>query len=764
MARQKSEADILRNRVERIRDTLAASVDVKNKKLKDYLMNVYANPDELIIKPFELYLNILETIILRNNIDFPEKKWYETVKYAEGIYPHVFILEENTADFRELSIIFTEMFDVGGIASTHMFIPKLYHMFRDKVNYLRWYRSIEGQNYSTDVREAISEYAVKIRPFCYDEDMFTASLTRFSTRYLAGEKPETIIDQEYSAFCRMAGIYNVSEERIMIAEQKVDAVQAATSRLKDSLALTEQRAKMITELSSNAINDVKEYCESELAGAKIKVDTLMERMDRTHAEFLEGQRRAILADKDEIVSQLVTDSRAEIAELRKLVDDMVRNARNEVMRAGRESDDVINRMDAYFKDNDRLKELLADAEASKKLNDRIDRLMVVSDKAIDRITEQPEVVEEIVEEEPQKAPAKVVIKKMKPQQVVQAEMADVTAKEPDELSETADLVIEATPDEQVDFTPCFLLDETIPFWKRQEEAMKRKEKMKREGMTFHKMFDDVLVAVMENANPYLIGPSGCGKTYMVQQIASILGVESIDIGYINEEYDILGFQTANGGYSRPNFYRCYKYGKIAFCDELDNGNSRATVKLNSFLSNTTNAHYAFPNGERVPRHPNFRIIGAGNTTGNGADVNYNTREKIEESVQQRFTPIFVGYDNAVEKKILGDYQGWFEFVALFRMATTKWSQYTHFSAAGIVTTRDVTRIRKYLDNKSFSREKIIEYEFIQTKEADYLAFLSKEIMAEVRQTKYSEDCRILCSIFAQRVNQIATGKDTIRLI
>ena len=98
------------------------------------------------------------------------------------------------------------------------------------------------------------------------------------------------------------------------------------------------------------------------------------------------------------------------------------------------------------------------------------------------------------------------------------------------------------------------------------------------------------------------------------------------------------------------------------------------------------------------------------------------------------------------------------------MATTKWSQYTHFSAAGIVTTRDVTRIRKYLDNKSFSREKIIEYEFIQTKEADYLAFLSKEIMAEVRQPKYSEDCRILCSIFAQRVNQIATGKDTIRLI
>ena len=167
----------------------------------------------------------------------------------------------------------------------------------------------------------------------------------------------------------------------------------------------------------------------------------MERMNKTHAEFVEGQRRAILADKDEIVSRLVTDSRNEINELRRLVDDMVRNARDEVVRAGRQSDDVISRMDAYFKDNDRLKELLADAEASKKLNDRIDRLMVVSDSVIDRATEQPQIVEE-VEEEPQKAPAKVIIKKTKPQQVVQAEVADTSATVPDALSETADLVIE----------------------------------------------------------------------------------------------------------------------------------------------------------------------------------------------------------------------------------------------------------------------------------------------------------------------------------
>ena len=107
-----------------------------------------------------------------------------------------------------------------------------------------------------------------------------------------------------------------------------------------------------------------------------------------------------------------------------------------------------------------------------------------------------------------------------------------------------------------------LLDESKNFADRYKEAMDKKAYLIATGEHFHNKFDDVLTAVMENSNPYLIGPSGCGKTYMVSQIAKILGMEFIDIGYINEEYDILGFQTANGGYSRPNFYRCYKYGKI----------------------------------------------------------------------------------------------------------------------------------------------------------------------------------------------------------
>ena len=744
-------------------DFLKEHVNGKCKRLWQDIRDYEYNPLKCIIRPFELYLDVVEATI-KNSVDFSEEKWLDAVRYGEEIYPHIFFMEEQTPGFEELQAIFLEMFDIGGVISKQMFIPKIYHLFSSKMNYIRWTKGLDAKRYGTKEREAITDYGTQIRPYCQDEDIFSAALWRFTDRIMNGEKPEDVMREEYGNVCKMVGIYNVSEERIMLAEQKIDAMQAATSRLQDSLALSEERAKTLSELSQNTVRDVQNFCDGEMTRAKVKVDNLMQTMNRNHDEFVESQRRAIIADKDDIVNKVIADSQKEISELRKVVDQMVRNARSEILRASRESGDVISKLDAYFQDSERIKDMLADAEMTKQLNERIDKLMVLSERDL---TPPPAPVQAA----PVQAPVQPVYVQRPapmPGQPVpvpgQQPPVSMPGQMPDEFAETADMSVTDPFQDVMDFQPIYLLDENVPFGDRYAEAMARKRELEKQGMHFHHMFDDVITAVMENANPYMIGPSGCGKTYMVQQIALILEMESIDIGYINEEYDILGFMTANGGYSRPNFYRCYKYGKIAFCDELDNGNSRATVKLNSFLSNTSNAAYNFPNGERVMRHPNFRIIAAGNTTGNGADINYNTREKIEESVQQRFTPIFVGYDNEVERSILGTYQDWYEFVVAFRMATNAWSRFTHFSAAGIITTRDVTRIRKYLDNRSFSKEKIIEYEFIQTKDAEYLAFLAKEIASEIRKGEYSDGCRKLYSIFADRVTEIRSGKDTKRLM
>ena len=114
------------------------------------------------------------------------------------------------------------------------------------------------------------------------------------------------------------------------------------------------------------------------------------------------------------------------------------------------------------------------------------------------------------------------------------------------------------------------------------------------------------------------------------------------------ETDLLGFNNANGVYVPSNFYRCYKYGDMIFLDELDNSISSSTIALNSFIGKGENSAYTFPNGDRIKRHPNFRILTAGNTRGNGRTVLHNTRQKLDESVSQRLTPLEIDYDKVNE--------------------------------------------------------------------------------------------------------------------
>ena len=741
---------------------LEADKTSKNKALAAEIRARLNQPERGVIKPYSLFLQVVAEVI-GNTVNFKQETWHDSVRYGELIYPHMFPLGENTPGFDTLASVFLGMFDVNNVVAGKMFIPKLFHLFGDKVNYIRWMKVFENSTITSARKGIIAEYALRIRSFCMDEDVFTASLIRFTERLLGGEDAKTIAEQEYVTLCRMCGVYNVSEERIMLAEQKIDAVQTATNKLQNSLELSEERAKLLNGLSERITNDVQKFCNDELTKVKTTITNLKEDMNKAHASFVETQRRAVLGDKDELVNSVIEESQNGIRELKKQADTILADARRDILRVNRESSDVIERVDKYMNNNDRLKDLLGDEEFSSKLNEKIDHLMEMYEEAI-----QKGVLQQTIAPAPQSAPAPRPVKRIAgAPEYEPAPPAPQAPPEgmppmpfPDDMPAPPQRLDWTIP---VEYVPSVVLDERVLFADRYALAMKRKKEMEQQGVHFHKMFDDVLIAVIENANPYLIGPSGCGKTYMVQQISEILDVEAIDIGYINEEYDILGFQTANGGYSCPNFYRCYKYGKIAFCDELDNGNSRATVKLNSFLSNTTNGEYNFPHGERVPRHPNFRIIAAGNTTGNGADANYNTREKIEESVQQRFTPIFVGYDNEVEKSILGPYTQWYRFVVLFRDATTEWSRLSRAGAPGIITTRDVTRIRKYLDNHSFSDEKIIEYEFVQTKDPEYLTFLTKELAKELNREKTNAATNELIRKFALRSAEIRDGKDPDRV-
>lgn len=652
-----------------------------------------------VIWPVELYCRC--AILLYDNPAMKSSSRVEALEYGQQVYAMLFPQGQETPDYEALREAFECMFAANGAIARKCFNATVFNLFNDKRNYIKWMQGVCGHGKYAKVMRFCTDYGVEARGYYPQEESFTANFIYVCNVIISASDAEKAYADEVRKVEHMAGIYEVDEATIMEAEQQLAAAKATVDRARDILNVLDTRSKSIDSMTEHAVERVKQLCESEVELALARVNEVDTQLRTAYDKFLDTQRKRVLMDKKQLVDEVIADTEGYLKEFKLKVKDVLNMAKLDMAKINRESGDIMAKVETFIKDESRLNELIKSGEEHADIMKKLEKLTLLNDRNIEYIEKN---IEKAAADDSERQQA-------------------AAAQGWDEKPET-DVIAEVNP----------LLDESIEFKKRFDNVMKAKKEMEKKGEHFHKMFDDVLIAIMENANPYLIGPSGCGKTYMVNQIARILDMSFIDIGYINEEYDILGFQTANGGYSRPNFYRCYKYGKIAFCDELDNGNSRATVKLNSFLSNTKNAGYSFPHGEHVRRHPNFRIIAAGNTAGNGADGVYNTREKIEESVQQRFTPIYVGYDNEVERAILGDYSDWYEFIVLFRNATDAWSEKSHSAAPGIVTTRDAARIKKYIDNGSFDTERILDYEFIQTKDEGYLAFLAEHIKKNMTGT------------------------------
>ncbi len=732
--KSKSQSEI---RTDELIKRLAHYPSDKVNDLGDRLVNVTSHPYSAIMKPVYLYTDVIE-MMLANVKDFMPTNYMQTLQYAEQIYKDIFVYEENTPGFEELAKMFIEFFDEDGVASRRAFDPTFFNLFKNKQNYLRWYNSVRFCQDIVKYNSLYTEYALEARCYFPDETTFTANVIDASIKIYNSANVQECLAQLKQRVAHMAGVYNVSEQRIMEAEQRLDGAEAMVKKASDILGIVNERLEMIDNVTKTSCDKVQQLCNTELISAKAELDGIDKKLNAAYQEFVAEEKYRLNMDREEFLRDVYEEAEHKLGEMKALSRTIISSASMELNRLNMNSSAALSKIDDYLKDDGRIAKIISDVNANKELMDKVDKLMVLNDRNLEHIINNVEDMTELKATEP------VNINMTPVEGVASATIAAPTSVVPVEVNA---VVID---DEEL--APIsYFFDENIPFAKRFEVAMEKKQKMVDKGVHFHRAFDDVLIAVMENSNPYLIGPSGCGKTYMIGQIAKILDLDFIDIGYINEEYDILGFQTANGGYSCPNFYRCYKHGKIAFLDELDNGNSRATVKLNSFLSNGDGASYSFPHGENVKRHANFRMVAAGNTAGNGADGNYNTREKIEESVQQRMMAIYVGYDNAVEREILAAYPNWFEFVCMFRNATDEWSNGNYSEAPGIITTRDVAKIKQYLDHQSFDKHRIIEYEFVETKAPDYLAFIADSLKSQLRD---KSSCKDLVKIFCDRTEEI----------
>lgn len=172
----------------------------------------------------------------------------------------------------------------------------------------------------------------------------------------------------------------------------------------------------------------------------------------------------------------------------------------------------------------------------------------------------------------------------------------------------------------------------------------------------HKSFNDVLTIALTGENIMLVGPAGSGKTTIASHLADALSqIHKKEIkfyfnGAIASEYKLSGFIDAQGRVIETAFRNAYEKGGVYLFDEIDASMPQALLAFNAALSN---GFYDFPD-KSVNKHPDFVCVAAANTFGNGADRQYIGRNQLDAASLDRFSVVYMDYDEELEKKLAGD--------------------------------------------------------------------------------------------------------------
>jgi hypothetical protein len=167
----------------------------------------------------------------------------------------------------------------------------------------------------------------------------------------------------------------------------------------------------------------------------------------------------------------------------------------------------------------------------------------------------------------------------------------------------------------------------------------------------HQQFTQILSWLRAGVPVWAWGAPGSGKTHMGRQLAVALGVDcyTMSIDETTTANKLLGFQNLVSGDFVPGWlYKPYLTGGLVVIDEIDTGNPGIIAGLNALISN---GHYMFPNGETVPKHPQFYVMACANTNGTGAIAGFTARQRLDAATLNRFALVKLEYDRELEKAI-----------------------------------------------------------------------------------------------------------------
>jgi hypothetical protein len=197
---------------------------------------------------------------------------------------------------------------------------------------------------------------------------------------------------------------------------------------------------------------------------------------------------------------------------------------------------------------------------------------------------------------------------------------------------------------------------------------------KTENLGFlHEAWQDAWANVEADIPVYVHGPAGSGKTTAAAQLAKAMGASLGRDDYqshmqsfcaATQLHELIGFIDASGRYHPTEFRKAWEQGGLWLGDEADAA-PELTVYLNAALANNV---CVFPD-KTLKRHPDTRIVTAGNTTGLGATAEYTSRQRQDAATLDRFAFVPWGYDEKLELMAAGvDQTKWVKHVQALRKA------------------------------------------------------------------------------------------------
>lgn len=657
--------------------------------------NLFEN-DEMLIQVIEKYLSTQS----ESNIIIDEY-----IQMVKNVFSQIYY---NKVDSKEMSL-FLKLFDNNGIYERDLFDVNFYRLFDNMKQYYAVMENIMSNDFIMENIDKVLGFFLSIRSYYETGDKYYFEVLTMSKNMTYGINLDNFIKTYMNKLDKRSGVYGVDEVLLDRIHEKTLGAEGFLTSLDESIKNASNMLNVLKGRTNSYSMDLDDINRKKLADYERGIKTSLEEISSKLNESKNELNRFVLELQNKVREEVSSSFNEKIEELRReseriftslkqyesVLTNLAMAKSSEIARIGGEQ---VSAIDDLIKNQPHLKEILASVVPNKQTLEMISQ-MLDSRKEIGSAVQ----VSSQVQVQGNNTNGVIV---------------------PGIVSGPSLLI----PDREVDSRVSELLDLRIPIKERMKKLEEKIAKNKEKGILYNENVTELAYYLMMGLSPYLYGPSGSGKTMLALQLIDLLDIPCVKMNYINEEYEIKGAEPFLGQWSPSLVYNAYKYGEGLVVDEMDNGRAQATMALGSFIS-ASDKFYTFANGEKVNRHPNFRLVATGNTKGEGPTENHPTRERLDEAIMQRYKPlIMIDYDENLESKMLSSFKYWYSFIKQFRIASNSLNHDDReITVKGAVTTRDVREIASTLEMGFATTNMIINADFIRAHDSEYLSKLKNEL-------------------------------------